>query len=396
VRDSYALVSEPAVSEKRPMSFALASAQFPSAMKIKRKSETETTIEYIIHPDAGGKLPAFVLNRALASSLCYVSDIQEYFQALRKLEEWEGEDGRCVGEAMCMPTKAEVHHGGVDARMRVMFDRYDGLKEFGRKHDFFEAMMTRVVKNNLRLAGEVRTKLCNISKGEGLAVGAGLAMALATNLTAEAGVEDWIRRYPCLAELDREAVWFRQMANAVGQRLLGEVGWGVKLRVFTGAFLSILDMATDMSVIQQFFKSKEKQFGFALLYMVAANLGLQLLICIFQSGKSKRKLFKSTLIVLTGLKPAFDAHAVASGAEEDEHAVISPIMEHSYAKGAELIAENIPGCILQVRQTSELLVFVSAAHIRFCAVLCVDFSAGATNLQGHRQRLCLGWDGWLH
>jgi len=350
MRDSYALVSRPAVSERRPVSSALARAQYPSAMKIKKKSETETIIEYVIHPGGGGKLPAFVLNRTLKSSLCRLTDIREYFQELKGLEEWEGEDGRCVGEAMCTPTKAEMHNGGVDTRMHAMFDRYEGLREFGRKHEFFEAMMARVVKNNLRLAGEVSTKLCNMSKNEGKAVGAGLAMALATNLTAETGVDDWIRRYPCLGELDREAIWFRHMANAVGQRLLGEVGWGLKFRVFTGAFLSILDMATDLSVISQFLSSdEEREFGWALLCMVATNLGLQWLICVFQTSGSKMKLLKGTLVVLTGLKPAFDAHAVASGAEEDEHAAITPVMEHVYAKGAELIAENIPGCILQVR-----------------------------------------------
>ena len=39
------------------------------------------------------------------------------------------------------------------------------------------------------------------------------------------------------------------MLNVVAKRLLGEVSWGLKLRVTMGAGLSILDMATDILVI---------------------------------------------------------------------------------------------------------------------------------------------------
>ena len=70
-------------------------------------------------------------------------------------------------------------------------------------------MMARVVENKLRTAGDVKSKLCSVSANEGRKIGAGLAIALASNLTAEVAVDEWISKHRCLGELDRTEVWFR-------------------------------------------------------------------------------------------------------------------------------------------------------------------------------------------
>ena len=70
-------------------------------------------------------------------------------------------------------------------------------------------MMARVVENKLRLAGVVKSNLCSVSLKEGETIGRGLAMALVSNLTAEAGVDEWILKHRSLRELDRTEVWFR-------------------------------------------------------------------------------------------------------------------------------------------------------------------------------------------
>ena len=66
------------------------------------------------------------------------------------------------------------------ARMQILFEQHKGLKEISSKYVFLEAMMARVAQNKLRSAGEVSTKLCNVSLKEGTAIGAGLAMSLAS------------------------------------------------------------------------------------------------------------------------------------------------------------------------------------------------------------------------
>jgi len=176
-----------------------------------------------------------------------------------------------------------------------------------RRYEFFQPMMVRVVENKLRTAGDMKSKLCCVSVKEGSRVGAGLALAMATNLTAEAGVDEWIGNYRCLGELDREEAWFRPMLNVVGKRSLGEVSWGLKMRVFMGAGLSIMDMSTDIFVILRFMEKEETRgYGWSLMLMVLGSIVMQLLLVFGQNKKKPVVMLKEFLIVLTGLKPAID------------------------------------------------------------------------------------------
>jgi len=153
------------------------------------------------------------MNRYIGSNLRRVTDIQEYFQELRGLEEWDADDARAVGEVMCIKTKAEKHHergeNKQSARIWELFKKHLSLSDIGRRYEFFEGMMARVVRNTLKPAGDVKFKMCSVSLKEGETIGRGLAMALATNLTAEAAVDEWILKHQCLGELDRTEAWFR-------------------------------------------------------------------------------------------------------------------------------------------------------------------------------------------
>jgi len=211
--EGYILVTRPEESERRPLSEDIVRGKYPSAMKITEKTATETTIEYVIHPDSGGSIPSFVVNRWMSKSLRKVTEIQEFFQALRGLEEWGADVGRSVGEVMCIKIKAEENHkkreSKVGARVRELFKNIVGLREIAAKYEFFQPMITRVVENRLGGTGAVESKLCNVSVKEGRSIGGSLALTMATNLTAEAGVDEWILKHQCLGELDRTEAWFR-------------------------------------------------------------------------------------------------------------------------------------------------------------------------------------------
>jgi len=112
--------------------------KYPTAMKIRRKNARKTTIEFVIHPDAGGRVPSFIFNRYIGSSLSKVTQIREYFQAQRGLEEWDADDARAVGEAMCIKTKAKKRlkksENKQSAGMKVLFKQFKGLKEVADKY----------------------------------------------------------------------------------------------------------------------------------------------------------------------------------------------------------------------------------------------------------------------
>ena len=183
--------------------------KFSLAMKLRGEGEW-TTVEYVIQVDFGGRVPAFVTNLYMKSSLAYVTAVQVHFQALRRLVEFDEEDGKAVGEVLVTKTDAEQHHGKgetrVEARVRAMTETHEGLRELRQKHEWFEVLLTKIVENKLRPAGDSKAKLCNMSEKQAKVIGGALASCIAANLTAPAAVDEWILRYPAMGELEREYV----------------------------------------------------------------------------------------------------------------------------------------------------------------------------------------------
>jgi hypothetical protein len=209
----FEVVTTPTESNRRGPLPKTTRARFPSAMKILKVGEDETGLEYVIQPDWGGQVGknlAWQAVRNVASNLARVTEIQEHFLALRCLDEMDEEDGKATGEVLVAKTKAEKHHGKgetkVGARVCAMVEKYKGLRELGEKHTWFEVLLKKVVANKLRPAGDSQAKLCNMSVKEANVIGGALASCIAANLTAPAAVDEWIRRYRALGELEREYV----------------------------------------------------------------------------------------------------------------------------------------------------------------------------------------------
>jgi hypothetical protein len=104
-------------------------------------------------------------------------------------------------------------------------------------------------------------------------------------------------------------------------------------------------MVTDVQVIVEYLNTPDKEaYAYPLMGMVGTCLFLQLLVAYFQTRKvSKSKMAKEMLIVLTGLKPGFDAYQVAKGSVRSAGAVFDPGTELAITKGGEMVAESIPG-----------------------------------------------------
>ena len=307
----YIFVAEPEENEnKRPAGGTdgkAVRARYPRAMKITRLNEVETRLDYVILPDAGSSLPSIISNRNAISSMSLVTTIQERFQSLRKLRNWEEGDGRAVGEAFLIAIDMEYETEGketsIEVRFREIFHNYSGLKEINSKYDFFQPMMVKVVENKLSLSSSVRRGLINLSLRDGRTIGAALAASLASNLTAEAAVDEWILKYPALREMDEKEIWFRPMMDVVAMRLLGQVWGGLKTRVLMGAGLSILDMITDLSVVTMYMRENEKVFGWVLLTFIFICVSLQLGIVCINNWKNPKRLMHEIIIVLLCAKP---------------------------------------------------------------------------------------------
>jgi len=133
----------------------------------------------------------------------------------------------------------------------------------------------------------------------------------------------------------------------IGLRLVGEVGWGVKARVFTGAATSIADLGTDVFVCYMFWKDKRMDYFEMTLGTVLLSMILQLFIVGLQNSKRgvKRTMLEA-LPVLVGLKSAVDAFRVDRGVKEEVGGTTDALQEIVHTKCVELFAEAISGVII--------------------------------------------------
>ena len=109
------------------------------------------------------------------------------------------------------------------------------------------------------------------------------------------------------------------MMNAIALKLVGDVGWGLKFRVFVGAALSTLDLITDIFITYTFWKNGEQSLYKISLSMILTSIFLSLFTIWGSNRKRATKLVLQEIIpVVLGLKPAVDAFRVARGVEIEE------------------------------------------------------------------------------
>jgi len=122
---------------------------------------------------------------------------------------------------------------------------------------------------------------------------------------------------------------------------------GLAKRVTLGALLSVMDMITDMGVINTYQASGKTSQANSLIAMIGSSLAAQLLFTYgFNRKKSKGVILRELAFVVSFLKPGVDAYRVATG-YEDKDSKVSPLVEMAMGKCSELAFESVPGGLLQ-------------------------------------------------
>jgi hypothetical protein len=140
------------------------------------------------------------------------------------------------------------------------------------------------------------------------------------------------------------------MMDTIAQRLLESVSWGLKMRLYTGAGLSTMDLLSDMFMIYTYATTGQQGTALSLAIMVGLCLLGQLFLVWAQTHKGPRRvMLKEMLIALSGMKPGIDAKRVADGNERGKHAAINPDIELTCTRCFELVCESIPGTLASSR-----------------------------------------------
>lgn len=136
-----------------------------------------------------------------------------------------------------------------------------------------------------------------------------------TTPTNSSFCERRVYQSPALIRFDEQYLFFRPMMKIIGRNLLGKVAWGVRMRVFVGGSLSMLDLLSDIVVviIQLSRGGKERAFGYLTLATVMMCMGSQMLVVIYiNRKKSAGRIFKEMLYVRASEASSNDEPAAAA------------------------------------------------------------------------------------
>ena len=102
-------------------------------------------------------------------------------------------------------------------------------------------LMEGILNNHLLMVPPVvKSKMLNLSKMEANTIGRKLAKALKGKRTAEAGVDQWMLAHQAMIEMNKKYKFFIPMIIVIGRQKVMDAPWGMKFRVYFGAFISIL------------------------------------------------------------------------------------------------------------------------------------------------------------
>jgi hypothetical protein len=143
---------------------------------------------------------------------------------------------------------------------------------------------------------------------------------------------------------------FDEMHNTFLKDKLEDKQKLAKAKLFFAALLSIGDMVTDIMMIVQYFQTRSLWgYAWASLGSLLINLILQAFATFGQNrARPWQRQLKEQFFVWSLVKPGVDAWRVASGAAHEEGQLVDAQAELTANKSIELVAEAIPGTLIQL------------------------------------------------
>jgi hypothetical protein len=153
-----------------------------------------------------------------------------------------------------------------------------------------------------------------------------------------------------MRELSEVVGNFNQMHVKFLKDKLGDKQKLAKAKLFFAALLSIGDLVTDIIMIVQYFQTRSSWgYAWASLESILTNLILQALFSFAQNrARPWQRQLQEQFFVWSLVKPGVDAWRVASGVAQEEGQLMNAQYELTTNKSFELVAEAIPGTLIQL------------------------------------------------
>ncbi|GMH71809.1 hypothetical protein TL16_g05751 [Triparma laevis f. inornata] len=161
-------------------------------------------------------------------------------------------------------------------------------------------------------------------------------------------INHFLKHYPAMKTLAERNPLLQNLLLLTSVKLAkGRRNYGA-FRFIFGASLSSFDTITDIYMIHTYWASGETGFATATIITLLVNLTFQLLIVYMQNRKQTiGRILTEIMYVLTFCKPGVATYRVVMGAEQKVGALLNPKTEMLLVKNSELLAEAIPGAIIQ-------------------------------------------------
>ncbi|GMH51051.1 hypothetical protein TrST_g8578 [Triparma strigata] len=390
------LTSHPKVENKE--GDAVIRGSFHSVYKVTQIDRGFVEVEIGTHINFGGKLPKAIVNGfIIPNANRAVSHQQCYFANSIHLEDLTKEDGKLLGEILVNQIKTARKRGGWKKRAelgKIGVDEFlyisVAMRELLSRHPWIRAMLHEISLNQIKAAPTVHTALSDMKDQDAINLAKGLSTIILSNTEAPAAVDHWIAQNAALEEFEKEYAWMRSFFVEIAQFNLNTSNFGLRLRVFGGAVLSMVDLITDIYMTVQFFTTEGQEgYGRINAWLIGLTMGSQILLSYIQNSKKPSVFFQDTFFTLIGFRPALDAYRVGSGSEQEDHHLISPLQEMIWDKCIEMFLEAIPASIVQVyalllakekRVDALVSIIISAATIAFSSsMISYDWDTSPAN-----------------
>jgi hypothetical protein len=159
--------------------------------------------------DLCGSIPRFVSDTIAISAGANAPLIAiRYFLQIKETAELDadGQDARVLGQLLVHemePVRAKKRPEQLEAKLHTFVYRTTVLRELADVYPWFERLLLEALRNRLRVPKGSMKALAEFAEEDARKAGRGFANALVANATAEAAVDEWMKSYPALGELEQ-------------------------------------------------------------------------------------------------------------------------------------------------------------------------------------------------
>ncbi|GMH81378.1 hypothetical protein TL16_g08911 [Triparma laevis f. inornata] len=332
-------------------------ASFHGAYLITQLDDGTTEVTWGVHLNFGGHLPKPLVHSFIIPNLNRVlSSFQAYFASYLTLSKCTVEDGKLLGEILVNQITAARKRGGWKKRAELGEVGVDeflyisvAMRELLPLYPWFRSLLHEISLNHVKVVPTVTTALADMKDNDAINLAKGLSTIILANTEAGSAVDHWIAQNDALVDFKKEHPWMRPFFVQLAQYNLSTSNLGLRLRVFGGAVLSVIDLVTDIYMTVQFFNTDSQQgYGKINAVLIGLTIFIQILVAYAQNSKKLTHFLPDTACILTGFKPALDAYRVGSGVEKEEYQFLTPLAEMTVCKCTEFVFEAVPSSVVQI------------------------------------------------